>query len=147
MRLRSAGSRSSVQRASRSAHTSPGGTRRPVSPSITASGSPPVAEATTGRPQAMASNVTSACGSGQIEGTTPTAQCAQAAITWACGTLRITITPLGNCVGVQQDMEPLVRAQRAYEENVAVHWRQERGPAGRGCFVEHMIGDKRGYHL
>ncbi len=47
-----------LQRQRASAATSPGATRRPVSPSSTLSGMPPARVATTGRPCAIASSVT-----------------------------------------------------------------------------------------
>ncbi len=55
----------SVSILTRRASLSLGGTRDPVTPSSIISGSPPTAEATTGRPAAIASIAVSPNGSGQ----------------------------------------------------------------------------------
>src|SRR5947207_2745690 len=71
-----AGSLTSSRTAAASARASPGGTRRPVSPSRTSSGLPPTVEATTGVPTAKACGITCEVASERIEGSTRTSSAA-----------------------------------------------------------------------
>ena len=126
--------------AAASAAGSRGSTRTPVTPSSTTDASPPTRVATTGRPTASASSATNPNGSSQREGTIPIAQCLNAAITSAWGTCcaapslsasarlachrhaedherRRVDEPL---VGLEEVLGPLVRAEAADVEEVAV---------------------------
>src|SRR5262249_6243017 len=62
------GSRHSSTNAGASAAASPGGTSRPVTPSMTISGEPPWFVATTGRPNPIASGTVRENGSGPVDG-------------------------------------------------------------------------------
>src|SRR5581483_11948157 len=72
--------------ASRHAGTDPGGSSRPVSPSTTISGSPPLSDASTGSPHAIASTTLMPNASSPIEGCTNTSHCDSRSGRSACRT-------------------------------------------------------------
>ena len=79
----------------------------PVSRSATMSGMPPIRDAMTGLPAAIASIATVGHRSKQIDGTMPAMLCRQAVITAACGQFVCTTTLGGNFVGLVGRMPPI----------------------------------------
>src|SRR6266545_2090623 len=86
---------------------SPGGTRKPFSPSLIISASPAIREAMTGRPIDIASITTIPNVSGQTEGSIEKLLRRYASITAVCGQLPITITFLGKFEGVSGRGRPI----------------------------------------